>query len=131
MGFSPERLPILALTAAAPPTDYYSLGLNDWLTKPMLIKNIQTAMPNAICNIGAAASSVGTGSVFTGGDLTLDYGNESVTSRGCHPLSRQESFSSVYSAFSKHLLAISMPQQPKSAALGTTSCHTSTTMTSS
>jgi len=50
MGFSKEALPILALTASVPLASYPELGLNDWLTKPISIKDIQKAMINAICN---------------------------------------------------------------------------------
>ena len=127
-GYSAEKLPILALTAASARADYYSLGLNDWLTKPMLIKNIQSAMTNAICNVGTAASSVGTASVFTSNDALLDNESKSVVSHGRRgPVSRQGSFGSVYSAFSKHLLAVSAPQPPKAPLRSSRSCHTSTT----
>ena len=126
-GYSAEKLPILALTAASPRADYYSLGLNDWLTKPMLIKNIQSAMTNAICNVGTAASSVGTASVFTSHDVIADNDNKSVVSR--ETLSRQGSYGSVYSTFTKHLLAVSLPQPraPTATPLPSRSCHTSTT----
>ncbi|CAB9510572.1 respiration control sensor protein ArcB [Seminavis robusta] len=56
-GHSVENLPILALTAAVPRADYPELGLNDWLTKPILMKDIKTAMTNAICNVGASSAS--------------------------------------------------------------------------
>ena len=133
IGYSAERLPILALTAASPRDDYYMLGLNDWLTKPMLIKNIQAAMTNAICNVGTAASSVCTGSVFT--DTKVDTDNRSTVSRGRPlPPSRQASFGSVYSAFSKHLLAMSTPlsqsQSPKKPGQGPRSLDTSTSSAS-
>ncbi|KAG7345782.1 two component system sensor histidine kinase [Nitzschia inconspicua] len=63
LGYSTETLPIVALTAAVPRPDYFELGLNDWLTKPVLVKDIQQAITNAICNlgcsIGGGASSMG------------------------------------------------------------------------
>jgi hypothetical protein len=34
-----------------PRADFPELGLNDWLTKPKLIKDIQKAVANAICNV--------------------------------------------------------------------------------
>ena len=65
MGYSSDSLPILALTAESRRGDCFGIGLNDWLTKPIFMKDVQTAITNAICNI-AGASSVGTGTFFDG-----------------------------------------------------------------
>jgi CheY-like chemotaxis protein len=104
-GHSVERLPILALTASVPRADYPELGLNDWLTKPILMKDIKAAMTNAICNVGA--SSVCTGSICTG-ESSLCAGEQSTI--GTKPLSAipqvTSSLESVHSAFSNQLQAV-------------------------
>jgi CheY-like chemotaxis protein len=65
MGYTAESFPILALTASQPRLEYQEQGLlNDWLVKPKLIKDVQTAMTNAICNVGGASTTAG--SVCTG-----------------------------------------------------------------
>lgn len=115
MGHSPESLPILALTAAVPRADYPELGFNDWLTKPMLIKDIQKAMTNAICNVGT--KSTGTGSIFSAEDTYgLDCTSIGHSARSCGSLNgrsktgpsmpRRGSFNSIQSAFSDHLQAV-------------------------
>lgn len=63
LGYSRETLPILALTTQSPTPDYPEAGLNDWLTKPLLMRDIKTAMTNAICN---CSMSAGTTSLFAG-----------------------------------------------------------------
>lgn len=120
-GYSPESLPILALTAAVPRADYPELGFNDWLTKPMLIKDIQKAMTNAICNVGT--KSAGTGSVFTAednysldGSVSLGASSIGHSTMSCGSLigrgkagpsmPRRGSFNSIQSAFSDHLQAV-------------------------
>ena len=80
LGYSTEKLPILALTAAVARADYPELGLNDWLTKPMLVKDIQKAITNAICNMGAHSLSAGSimsdDSSFVSGDISSYAGVE-------------------------------------------------------
>lgn len=104
-GHSVESLPILALTAAVPRADYPELGLNNWLTKPILMKDIKTAMTNAICNVGAR--SVCAGSVCTG-ESSICTGEPSDV--GMKPLSavpqQMSSLESVQSAFSDQLQAV-------------------------
>lgn len=76
LGYSREALPILALTSVAPRTDFLEVGLNDWLTKPLLMKDIKAAMTNAICNCGSSAGT----SIFTGNcDETGTYTKRSIT----------------------------------------------------
>lgn len=70
MGYSRESLPILAMSTTPPAKDFADMGMNDWLTKPLLMKDIKSAMTNAMCN---GASSVGT-SVFTGSCEGTFYG---------------------------------------------------------
>jgi signal transduction histidine kinase/CheY-like chemotaxis protein len=69
--YSPETLPIVALTAAVPRPDYQDLGLNDWLTKPVLVKDIQQAITNAICNLGRSTSGSTIGSPPNNDDSTI------------------------------------------------------------
>lgn len=116
MGYSPEKLPILALTASVPRADYPELGLNDWLTKPIFIKDVQTAMTNAICNVGGA--SVGTGSVYDldsqcssldGSAFSLHLSAQVGTAVGTDSspsLPKRASFESLQSAFSDHLQTV-------------------------
>lgn len=116
MGYSQESLPILALTASVPRADYPELGLNDWLTKPMVIKDIQKAMTNAICNVGAKTTC--TGSVFTSDDtfstgidcggISLGYslGRSHFTNASPPSQPRRGSFGSLHSAFSDQLEAV-------------------------
>lgn len=75
LGFSREALPILALSTTHPSKGFSETGLNDWLTKPLLMKDIKAAMTNAMCN---CASSVET-SVFTGGSYDGTFTKRSVT----------------------------------------------------
>ncbi|CAB9499400.1 expressed unknown protein [Seminavis robusta] len=134
LGYSTERLPIIALTAAVPRADYPELGLNDWLTKPMLIKDIQKAMTNAICNMGTTTHH-SRGSLSCGGSICTE-GSESIhhvtlgescsdnhgssgrltgtTGSSSHAdsrpvLPRRGSFGSVHSVFSDHLQAAMAP----------------------
>jgi CheY-like chemotaxis protein len=104
-GHSVESLPILALTAAVPRADYPELGLNDWLTKPILMKDIKTAMTNAICNVGA--SSVCAGSVCTG-ESSLCAGESSAVGMKLQSAGPQHtsSLEYVHSAFSDQLQAV-------------------------
>ena len=104
-GYSVASLPILALTSAVPRPNYRELGLNDWLTKPILLKDINAAMINAICNVGA--KSVCTGSVCSM-ESSLCEGEES-WKRGNSLVSQEQqrlSVASVHSDFSDQLQAV-------------------------
>lgn len=63
LGHSLESFPILAVTTLAPPFNIADTGFNNWLTKPLLMKDIRIAMTEAMCN---CAGSVGTTTAFTG-----------------------------------------------------------------
>jgi signal transduction histidine kinase/FixJ family two-component response regulator len=128
LGYSAESLPIIALTAAVPRADYPEMGFNDWLTKPMLMKDIQKAMTNAICNVALGQTHHDGGCSTSGGSLgtedietanTFSYTNTFQESSdrftgttGSSPthddrpvMPRRGSFGSLHSAFSDHLNA--------------------------
>jgi CheY-like chemotaxis protein len=85
-GFSAEALPLIALTTLPPPSDYAELGLNGWLTKPVLVRDVQKAITNAICNTGRSVScgSLDDSTICTAPSLVdklHDSGNEVSTGR--------------------------------------------------
>ncbi|KAL3932135.1 MAG: hypothetical protein SGARI_004042 [Bacillariaceae sp.] len=86
---SMEALPIIALTATVLPltTDLVEMGINDCLTTPVLAKDIQKAITNAICNTGRS-SRRGSGDSLSSA-VTMDDSSTIFTSPSMYEMRQQ------------------------------------------
>jgi CheY-like chemotaxis protein len=57
MGYSPEDLPIVGLTASVMRHDFCDLGMTGWLTKPVKINDLRNTIDQSVTKSRKALAS--------------------------------------------------------------------------